>query len=189
MTYGDLKKKLYCDAFLQLCETRDLSSITVTNVIEAAGTARQTFYNHFSDINELIGYIPINFLETYGHPIYFAETVYEAYNYALEHKGFFSQLPRHSGQNNFRDTFLHHMREFLKSEFLRNDLDEQEQMYRTIAIEQTIIGVTDTFLEWGRGQMEWPVDMLVRVQYDTVPAFMQAQQKLPPRLWRAHRDV
>ena len=62
MTYGDLKKKLYCDAFLQLCETRDLSSITVTNVIEAAGTARQTFYNHFSDINELIGYIPINSL-------------------------------------------------------------------------------------------------------------------------------
>ncbi len=81
------------------------------------------------------------------------------------------------------------MREFLKSEFLRNDLDEQEQMYRTIAIEQTIIGVTDTFLEWCRGQMEWPVDMLVRVQYDTVPAFMQAQQKLPTRLWRAHRDV
>ena len=60
---------------------------------------------------------------------------------------------------------------------------------KKFAIEQTIIGVTDTFLEWCRGQMEWPVDMLVRVQYDTVPAFMQAQQKLPPRLWRAHRDV
>ena len=32
-------------------------------------------------------------------------------------------------------------------------------------------------------------DLTNLVQYDTVPAFMQAQQKLPPRLWRAHRDV
>lgn len=184
MASRDLTKQLYSETLLRLCESQSLSSINVTTVITAAKTARQTFYNHFSDINDLVGYIPISFMKTYGPPAYFAETVLEAYGYAIEHKGFFCQLPSHEGQNNFRDTFVSFMRKLMRREFLSGALDEAERQYRLVAIEQAIIGVTDTFLEWCRHEMEWPVDVLVRVQFDAMPPFIKAAQSLSPRLRR-----
>lgn len=181
---GDLARRRYCDSLMLLCEQQKLASITATSVIREAGTARQTFYNYFSDINDLIGYIPINFMETFGNPTYFAETVYEAYRYAMDNKAFFCQLPFHSGQNNFRDTFVSFMRDSLRASFVSDSMEESERIYREIAIEQTVIGVTDTFLEWCRNQMGWPVDILVRVQYDMSPAFVRDAQMLPVALRR-----
>lgn len=185
MPDANLTKKLYCDALLSLCESRKLSDVTVTALVAQAGTARQTFYNHFNDVNDLIGYLTTNILETYVRPAYFAETVFEAYSFAVEHKGFFCQLPFHEGQNNFRETFISFMRELLREEFIDEDMAEAETLYRIIAIDQAIIGVTDTFLEWCRNRMQWPIEMLVRVQYDSTPGFIRESQVLPPRLCRA----
>lgn len=179
MPDANLTKKLYCDALLSLCESRKLSDVTVTALVAQAGTARQTFYNHFNDVNDLIGYLTTNILETYVRPAYFAETVFEAYSFAVEHKGFFCQLPFHEGQNNFRETFISFMRELLREEFIDEDMAEAETLYRIIAIDQAIIGVTDTFLEWCRNQMQWPIEMLVRVQYDSTPGFIRESQVLP----------
>lgn len=166
----------YCEALLEMCETRKLPEITVTALIERTGTARQTFYNNFHDINDLISYVPINFMGTYAQPPYFAKTVYEAYRYARKHKGFFCQLPFHQGQNNFRDTFVAYYRDLLRKEFVTDDLPEAERLYRTIAIEQLIIGTIDTFLEWCRQQMAWPLDVLVRVHLEATPAFIRLPQ-------------
>lgn len=182
MPDANLTKKLYCDALLSLSESRKLSDITVTALVAQAGTARQTFYNHFDDINDLIGYLTTNILETYVRPAYFAETVFEAYAFAIDHKSFFCQLPFHEGQNNFRETFISFMRELLREEFIDKDMTEAETLYRTIAIDQATIGVTDMFLEWCRNQMQWPIEMLVRVQYDSTPSFIRESQVLPPRL-------
>ena len=71
MPDANLTKKLYCDALLSLCESRKLSDVTVTALVAQAGTARQTFYNHFNDVNDLIGYLTTNILETYVRPAYF----------------------------------------------------------------------------------------------------------------------
>lgn len=176
MVRGDYTKQRFVDTFLRMCDTQKLSDITVTSLIAEAHTARQTFYNHFEDINGLVSYIPINFMEEFWRPAYYVETVREAYYYAYEHKGFFCQLPQHAGQNNFRDTFIEHYREILHRTFVTDDLSPEEQIYRSVAIEQLVIGVVDTFLEWCRQQMSWPVDVLVRVQHDATPAFIRQMQ-------------
>lgn len=147
MVRGDYTKQRFVDTFLRMCDTQKLSDITVSSLIAEACTARQTFYNHFEDINDLVCYIPINFMEEFWRPAYYVETVREAYYYAYEHKGFFCQLPQHAGQNNFRDTFIEHYREILHRTFVTDDLSLEEQIYRSVAIEQLVIGVVDTFLE------------------------------------------
>lgn len=55
-------KELYCEALLRMCETQRLGKITVTSLIKETGTARQTFYNNFRDINDLVSFIPIHYL-------------------------------------------------------------------------------------------------------------------------------
>ena len=50
-------KKLIKTAFAQLLHEKDVSKITVTDIIERAGVSRGTFYAHFTDVNGLFNRI------------------------------------------------------------------------------------------------------------------------------------
>ena len=50
-------KEILANGLLDLCHKKDLSQITVKDLLEATGVSRQTFYNHFLDKNDLIQYI------------------------------------------------------------------------------------------------------------------------------------
>lgn len=47
-------RRLIMDSFLRLAETHRLNDITVKMILEDTGCARQTFYHHFRDRNDLI---------------------------------------------------------------------------------------------------------------------------------------
>ncbi|MCF0133256.1 MAG: TetR/AcrR family transcriptional regulator [Blautia sp.] len=49
--------KAICDAFFQLVKEKDISKITVADVIKKAGIVRSTFYNHYENIPDLISSI------------------------------------------------------------------------------------------------------------------------------------
>lgn len=49
-------KDIFCNALLQLNKNKRLNKITVTDVQKKANVSRQTFYNHFVDIYDLIQY-------------------------------------------------------------------------------------------------------------------------------------
>ncbi len=50
-------KELFVNALLALCKKQSLSSISISTLLKETGAARQTFYNHFQDKNDLICYI------------------------------------------------------------------------------------------------------------------------------------
>ena len=50
-------KEILANGLLDLCHKKDLSQITVKDLLETTGVSRQTFYNHFLDKNDLIQYI------------------------------------------------------------------------------------------------------------------------------------
>ena len=52
-------KEILANGLLDLCHKKDLSQITVKDLLETTGVSRQTFYNHFLDKNDLIQYIYI----------------------------------------------------------------------------------------------------------------------------------
>ncbi|MBS5502088.1 MAG: hypothetical protein KHX01_03930, partial [Eggerthella sp.] len=119
-------KKLYCDTLLRLCETQPLNRITVTALIKETHTARQTFYNNFRDMNDLVSYIPISHLVQSGLPINTVENIRHAFAFAQHHKGFFRQLPDHAGQNNFRDTILEWLQQASYEQHLSPSLSPDE---------------------------------------------------------------
>lgn len=47
-------KKILADAMVNILQTKSLDKITVKDIVENCGFTRQTFYNHFSDIYELV---------------------------------------------------------------------------------------------------------------------------------------
>lgn len=49
----DLMKQHLCDVLYDMCETRRLAEITLTDVAREAGVSRQTLYNHFIDLDDL----------------------------------------------------------------------------------------------------------------------------------------
>lgn len=165
-------KKHFCETLIAMCEEQPLSTITVTALIKRAGTAKQTFYNNFKDINDLINYIPRTYMLLAGFDAYTPAATMAAYKYASEHKGFFSALAKHSGQNNFRDEFLSFAKHMEYRQFLTDDLSKQKRLERQLAIDCYTIGVVDHFLEWCAGGLEWPYDTLARIHADAAPAFM-----------------
>lgn len=50
-------KRILADALIELSTEKPLRKITITELVERAGTGRQTFYNHFKDKNDLIYWI------------------------------------------------------------------------------------------------------------------------------------
>lgn len=169
-------KRLYCETLLELCSEKQLAKITVSDVIAQAGTARQTFYNHFRDINDLISYLPINYIAQALPDVYDRDAVFKAYSYAAENRQFFGQLPSHAGQNSFRETFTTWMEDLYRKAFVTDELEASETIRREIAIVQYSTGVVDSFLEWCRRGLDWPVDMLVQVQDEALPAFVRQTQ-------------
>lgn len=168
-------KQLYCEALLKLSEEKPLAKITVRNLIEETETARQTFYNNFRDINDLISYLPINYLKTSGWQVLTKENARHAYEYAYEHRSFFGQLAFHTGQNNFRDTFVDWLENAYYEQYLSDDLTDNEKLHRMLAINLFAIGITNQFLEWCATGFTWPIDLLLQVQDEALPSFIKEQ--------------
>ena len=47
-------KKLIAETLLSMAQHKNLDKITVTDLVEACGISRQTFYYHFQDILDVI---------------------------------------------------------------------------------------------------------------------------------------
>ena len=50
-------KKILVNGMLELCQTINLETLTIQQLLDHTGVSRQTFYNHFLDKNDLIHYI------------------------------------------------------------------------------------------------------------------------------------
>lgn len=164
-------KKMYCEALLELCNSKQLAKITVGDLARETGTVRQTFYNNFRDINDLISYIPINYLKTTQADVLTTENACREYEYALEHRAFFEQLPTHSGQNNFRETFIAWLEQTYYEALIPQNMDENEKLLRKLQIDFFSIAITNQFLDWCSNGFAWPISVLTKAQEAALPDF------------------
>ncbi len=169
-------KEAYCEALLALSERKELAKITVSDVVRECGTSRQTFYNHFKDINNLISYLPISVMSHYQGNALSRESVELAYGYALDHRAFFRQLPALTGQNNFRETFIGWARRTYYEGFLDESMSMHEYTLRSLAIDLYVAGVVNQFLEWCAADFSWPLKAMVEVQYAAAPDFIKTAE-------------
>lgn len=170
---NDLMEKHLCGTFMEMCKSMRIEKISATALIRKAGCARQTFYNHFQDINDLIRFIPINYLQTTLTDMHDSDGVKNAYLYALDHPAFFTQLPRLKGQNDFRETFSYWLQNAFYELYLPEGMPAEEALERKLSIDMYCYGITDIFLEWCKSGLSWPLETVLRVQSSARPDFME----------------
>ena len=169
------------NALMELCADRPLPEITASDVIARADVARQTFYNHFSDIDDLICYTATRALYSSKQPIYSKDNLRVTYEYAREHKPFFTQLKLHTGPNSFRVAGLRWLEERSFELFAGPDLPEIEREYRRLRMHIYFVGETDAVLEWFAGGMETPpLETFLDAVWDSAPAFMKLASETTP---------
>ena len=101
MDKRELVRRHYADVLLGLCKDHRLRDLTVADVVEAAGTARQTFYNYFSDLNDLICFTAFLPMTDASDPFTDPNSTRRTHEVTMERRAFYCQLPQHMGQNNF----------------------------------------------------------------------------------------
>jgi len=173
MTSRDFVRHAYCSALLALCKKKNLNKITVNDVVNEVGTARQTFYNYFRDINDLICYIPAAFYAESHNPPYTRDGIKASLYYTLENKEYFSQVPYHEGQNSFRETYLRWMKEGCYALALKDITDEVEYLQKRLLIDGYIYASVELYYDWCKEGMKWPPELLLDAVFEMRPDILR----------------
>ena len=93
-------KEILANGLLDLCHKKDLSQVTVKDLLETTGVSRQTFYNHFLDKNDLIQYIYnhkiINHFNGQNTNLDFYESLIESFEHMKQYQTFLKEyIPKH----------------------------------------------------------------------------------------------
>lgn len=165
-------KGRFVDALFALSESKDINKITVQDVLDATGAAKQTFYNHFKDINDLIFYAANAHFEDDYSRFYTEEGCIEIFEYSRRHKAFFSQLPRHTGQNCFRETHLAWLKSIYYAEAFHGT--PCEMSLQKHQLDAYLYGIVDLFMDWCASDMTWPPEAIAKVIFDSKPPFLES---------------
>jgi len=174
MKRNELIKQHFCNTLMDMCETRKLGDITVMDLVKEADMARQTFYNHFADINDLICYTasrPI--LSDSSMPYNRIENLSRMFETARQHRGFFSQLPLQVGQNSFRSAYNAWICRTWEARAVTDDLSELERATRRAQIKVYAEGTTAMLMEYLASDMSVPTDVYMQTVILARPDWMK----------------
>lgn len=160
-------------ALFDLCETKSINKITVSDILRETGIARQTFYNSFRDINGLIAYVMNYHLDLYPSVFETKEQAVESLSFFRKHKAFFSQLPKHSGQNNFRDSHVQKMKSMYYKVIFQTEDPPADNLQKAL-IDMYVYASVNFFFDWLSSEMTEPSDEVY------VDAFIQAKPDFLP---------
>ncbi len=132
---SNITKKALADALKELMETTPFEKISVTEISEACGMNRKSFYYHFKDKYDLVNWIfdvetrelvaSFNQEETYTGRMEFLEKLCD---YLYENRDFYRRALKIEGQNSLSDHIREYTQPVLKERFVKlfpgTDIDE-----------------------------------------------------------------
>lgn len=180
MDKRELVRRHYADVLLGLCKDHRLRDLTVADVVEAAGTARQTFYNYFSDLNDLICFTAFLPMADASDPFTDPNSTRRTHEVTMERRAFYCQLPQHMGQNNFWEALGDWLRKTYYERYLMEGLSPEERDYRKVCIDLYCLGDVAVFREWCANGMDVSIDAITAMLYDMSPAFVKEELALLP---------
>ena len=159
-------KKVLASTLKELMDKKSLSKITINDLTQSCGVSRQTFYNHFHDIYELVEWIYLNEAHiTLGENI-----SYENWQDALEALFQYMDNNRNFVLNTYRSVFKENVERLLQREVERfltdlifNEInvsgEEAEQVQ--FSIEFYTYALVGVVLDWISRQMPGTAKELV----------------------------
>ena len=113
-----ITKKRIAKAFALLLEKKEFDKISVSNIMELSGIRRQTFYNYFLDIFDLIEWILKTDLQEqvtdnleYISGLQLVKELFYFFDY---NKNLYKQIFNISGQNDIQSFFLDYCRQVVE---------------------------------------------------------------------------
>lgn len=100
-------KNYIMDAFVELCNEKNIKKISISDIIERTNVSRQTFYNYFKDKADLIIQIYYTRILRLWHnielPVPYFDAMIDVYNQYSEYKTFMKQALSIHDQNCLSD--------------------------------------------------------------------------------------
>jgi len=149
-------KRLLANALIELTDEKPLAKITVCNIVQRAGTGRQTFYNHFKDKNDLIYWIfcgtligERRILQTSGYFAYLAHLYTEAQKY----RNFMKQACAMDGQNSLSEAIrlqtYNYYKKYIIDHYGKENIDESIEF----ALQFNAYGASSLYIVWVKAGM------------------------------------
>ncbi|MEE8717534.1 MAG: hypothetical protein SOI24_10905 [Coriobacteriales bacterium] len=158
------------NTLMELCESKRLADITMTDVIRRAKVAKQTFYNHFADVNDLICYAASKPLIAGAFPG--SENSLQALKESLRHPDFFCQLGTLRGQNNYWGSYQRWCRDyFLELCGLADTAAQRDEKGQlgALSIELWVGGTVEMLKAWYSRRMPEPAEVVMRAISNATP--------------------
>lgn len=165
-------KKKMVDALDKLLMNNHISKIKVSDIVQESGVSRQTFYNNFHDIYELVYWSHCNRNDKYIERFWEEEDFRHAFCGTLqmmrERKPFYQQAIRKEGQNSFQQTFSESNIE-LSKERLRMVSGKEPTEKEIFLLEHYWAGAGHMLAKWIiNGMREEPLEM-AQMFYEALP--------------------
>ena len=176
MARADLMKQHLCRVLYDMCETRRLSEVTLTDVANEAGVSRQTLYNHFIDLDDLICYAASRPLYSGTCGFTNPQNTERAYELSQQRRGFFTQLASHSSRNSYRASYIKWVERLYGKLTIYDSMPEDEREFRRLSITTYASGSIDLYFAWAATGMKAPTSVVVRALQAITPEFLQEEQ-------------
>lgn len=157
------------DALEFMMQTKPISKISVSDIMNQSGLSRQTFYRYFIDIYDLV-----NWLHSERNQLAFSifeenKDVIESFNISLRmmsrYKNFYKYIVTLEGPNSFSAFFSNQILNACKAHIGENRLNTEI----LLSIKLYAIGATKIIADWIHNQMDMPSNVLAEYLYRSMP--------------------
>ena len=179
-------ERILADALIELNKEKPLHKITVTEIVQRAGTGRGTFYNHFRDKNDLIYWIFLHTLsgerrlvETQGYFPYLVKLHQEA----TKIKGFLMQACKLVGQNSLSEAIYQQNYRYYKKCFVRHLGQDKVTDEVEFALKFNAYAASNMYMEWVISGMGVSPELQSKRLLRCMPKIIRDVLPLRPEEW------
>lgn len=158
--------------FEKLLETRSFEEITTKNIVDESGVSKATFYRHFKDKYDVLGYgvkkSIESFLEPYMNGRCSLKNVHEDFHkYIFSKKDFFYRAMKTEGPNSFENLLIEASMDLFykiyegKSVAVTQEIEDITELY--------CHGATSFLKKWIGGGFKEPLEYVSRITYESIP--------------------
>lgn len=165
-------KRILADALIELSTEKPLRKITITELVERAGTGRQTFYNHFKDKNDLIYWIysrtiagERKLVETQGHFAYMVKLHQEAQKLCP----FLMQACKLTGQNSLSEVLYQQNYNYYQNYVIRCYGEEKLTEDLEYALRFNAAGASYVYMGWVLSGAPGPAERQAELTLSCMP--------------------
>lgn len=158
-------KQLLADNLKLLMETKSIDKITVTELVEITKVNRQTFYYHFQDIYDLLGYIykteTIDTIEMLPSLSTWKEGIHYIFKYVNDNKAFCINTYRSIGQEHMENFLTNIIFQLLKPvlEEINPNLKEDTESFILHFYTNALMGI---LIEWLKSGLKEDYNIIVK---------------------------